>query len=121
MSGGTVTIELGWPARQLSPNCGVHHMTRHRFKKAAKSTAYWLTKEALHGAKFEHDGEIVIGIAAHPIRGKARPDADNLLASMKAFLDGIALGLGVDDKYFRPQAIEWAEPVPHGKLIVSVS
>jgi len=122
-------ITLAWPPRQLSPNGRIHHMERYRFKKAAKDTAYWVTRAEM-GAKFgptftkaEHDGksDVPIKIIAHPIAGKVRPDDDNLLASCKAALDGIALGLGINDRFFRPTGIEWAEPVPNGKVIVEVT
>lgn len=121
MAGGSITIELGWPAPQLSPNSRAHHMEKWRFQKATKDTVYWLTKAALGRGKFEHEGEIIVRITAHPPKGKVAPDDDNLTSSTKYHRDGIALALGVDDKCFRPQAIEWAEPVPNGKLIVSVS
>src|SRR4051812_37067049 len=110
-TGGIVTIEIGWPAPQLSPNSRAHHMERYRFKKASKDTAYWLTRAALGHDKFTHDGgDLIVRTTAHPPKGKVKPDADNLAASQKSAFDGIALALGVDDKHFRPQAIEWADP-----------
>jgi crossover junction endodeoxyribonuclease RusA len=128
MGGNTreITIELAWPSPKLSPNARVHWAEKSRFTKASKDTAYWITKAAL-GAKFgptfkfQHGGEdIPVRLLAHPIKGKARPDADNLIASCKAFLDGIALGLSVDDKHFRP-TLEWADPAPNGKLFFEVA
>jgi len=117
---GTIRIELAYPPPQLSPNRRYHHMERWRFQKAARDTAYWLTRAALGHDRFEHDGgDIPVRVTFNPIKGKARPDDDNALASMKHSLDGIALGLGVDDKHFRP-SIEWAEPVPGGKVVVEI-
>lgn len=119
MAGGSVTIKLGWPPRQLSPNGRVHHFDRARFKKAAKATAYWLTKEQLGATAFEHDGgDIAVRILAHP-KTKTRPDDDNLIASLKAPLDGIAFALGVDDKHFRP-SLEWGDPVKDGCVLVTI-
>jgi crossover junction endodeoxyribonuclease RusA len=115
----TVRIELAWPPRQLSPNARCHHMEQYRFKKAAKDTAYWLTKAELGHMPFEREGEIPVRIVAHPIAGKLAPDFDNCLASLKAPLDGIALALGVDDKLFRP-TIEFAEPVSGGRIVIEV-
>lgn len=114
-----IRIELAWPPRQLSPNAGVHYMTRHRFKKAAKDTAFWVTKKALGRSAFKADGPIPVRITAHPIKGKVAPDLDNCLASLKAPLDGIALGLGVDDKMFRP-TIELGEPVERGRVLIQI-
>jgi crossover junction endodeoxyribonuclease RusA len=119
-AGGTIRIGFAYPPRQLSPNTGVHHMTRHRFKKAMKSTAFWETRIALGRDKFEHDGgDIPVRITWHPVQGKVAPDADNAIATCKAHLDGIAQGLGVDDRHFRP-SIEIGEPVPGGRVIFTL-
>ena len=117
---GPLSIELGWPPRQLSQNARCHHMEQYRFKKAAKDTAFWLTRAALGHNKWFDSGEIIVRLTAHPIKGKVRPDDDNLTASLKATLDGIALGLGVNDNSFRIQAIDWADPVPNGKILVTL-
>lgn len=113
-------VELAWPPRQLSPNGRSHFMEKARFKQAAKDTAYWLTKQATQCKPLEYDGDIIVWITAHPIKGKVRPDDDNLKASLKSQLDGIAAALRVNDRQFRPQAIEWAEPVKHGKVVITL-
>lgn len=113
-------IEFAYPPRQLSPNTGVHHMTRHRFKKAARTTAFWETRIKLGRDKFEHDGgEIPVRVTWHQVQGKPAPDADNALATVKAHLDGIAEALGVDDKHFRP-SIVLGEPTPGGRVVITV-
>jgi crossover junction endodeoxyribonuclease RusA len=124
---GNILLELGWPSPKLSPNARVHWAEKSRFTKASKDTAYWITKAAL-GAKFgptfkyEHDGsDIAVRLIAHPPKGKVAPDEDNLTSSTKAFRDGIALGLGVNDRHFRLQPIEWGDAVPNGKLVFEVS
>lgn len=119
MGAGNITVELAWPPRQLSPNGRFHHMEVYRFKKAAKDTAYWVTKETLGRQTCEHNGTVAVRIIAHPIKGKAQPDADNLMACMKGALDGIALALGIDDKHFAP-SVEFAEPVTGGRVTVTI-
>ena len=37
-------------------------------------------------------------------------DLDNALASSKAILDGLASGLGINDKQFRPITIDYGAP-----------
>lgn len=96
-------------------------MTRHRFRKAAKTTAYWVAKEALGRDKFEHGGEIRVRIIAQPIAGKPRPDADNLIASCKSLIDGIALAIGVDDKHFTAPSVEWAGASKRGSLTIELT
>lgn len=119
MSGG-IEIELGWPAKALSPNARVHHMALWRAKQAAKEEAYWSTKYVLP-LDWKHDGSrLNLTIIAHPVKGKAAPDDDNLTASFKAYRDGIAKALGVDDKLFDQQPIVWADPIPNGRVIVRI-
>lgn len=44
-------------------------------------------------------------------------DLDNLLSSCKAYLDGIALAYGINDKLFRPITIDFADQTyPQGKV-----
>jgi crossover junction endodeoxyribonuclease RusA len=50
---------------------------------------------------------------------RRRRDLDNLLASMKAGLDGLADALGVDDSRWR-LAIEMGEPAAGGCVCVTV-
>lgn len=118
-AGGSINIELGWPAKALSPNARVHYMTHARFKKAAHATAYWATKAVISPAIFPHDGgRVPFVITAYPPDQHSRDD-DNLIASLKATRDGIAKALGVDDKYF-DQRLQWGEPVKHGKIVVAI-
>lgn len=120
VSPASILLDLGWPAKALSPNSREHFMTKHRFARAAKDTAFWATRAVLGHGKFEHDGEarIAVIITAYPPDKRDR-DSDNLLASCKSILDGIAQALGVDDKYFDPR-VQWAEPVSYGKLVIEV-
>ena len=49
---------------------------------------------------------------------KRRRDVDNMLASMKASLDGIALAIGCDDVEFCPVILDRAPPVKGGSVLV---
>lgn len=112
-------IELGWPAKALSPNARDHFMTVSRFKRAAHDTAFWATRAVMGTAKFPHTGErVAFVITAYPPDNRERDD-DNLIASCKALRDGIAKAIGVDDKYF-DQRLQWGEPVKHGKIVVVI-
>lgn len=113
-------IELGWPAKALSPNARVHHMALYKAKKAAKEEAFFATKAAMHGWSFAHHGERLpfVVTAYPPTDGQSRDD-DNLAASTKASRDGIARALGIDDKFF-DQRLQWGEPVKGGKIVVAV-
>jgi crossover junction endodeoxyribonuclease RusA len=123
MTGAPLRIELGWPAKQLSPNSSVHHMTLHRFKKAAKTEAGWATKLAIQSNRdWEPSAEKVkVHLLAHPPEAWRTGDADNLVARIKAHLDGIARALGVNDRIFDAPTVTWADRTPNGKLIVELS
>lgn len=120
VSPASILLELGWPAKALNPNSREHYMTKWRYGKASKTTAYWATKAVLGHGKFEHDGssQIRVVITAYPPDKRDR-DTDNLIASCKALLDGIALALGTNDKHF-DLGVQWGEPVAHGMLVIEV-
>ena len=96
-------------------------MALYAAKRDAKDAANWATRAAIGRASFPHDGtsDIILKQVAHPPDKRSR-DRDNLDSSLKAARDGIALGLGIDDKHFRPTGIEWGEVVPGGRIVITV-
>jgi hypothetical protein len=89
MAGGSINIELGWPAKALSPNARVHYMEHARFKKAAHATAYWATRQVFRStppmgrasqARQDCRGSRMNAPWPNAFRVSVRPDA--LLASM---------------------------------------
>lgn len=48
------------------------------------------------------------------------PDADNAVASLKAYQDGIAAALGVDDRHFAQPDVLFGERVKDGAVVVEV-
>jgi crossover junction endodeoxyribonuclease RusA len=113
---GSVLIELGWPAKALSPNFRSRsHWPKTNALKKAKEEGFFAAKA--FGGKL--DGRPVkVVLTAYPPTKHAR-DADNLLASCKGQLDGIAKALGVDDSIFDPR-VQWGEPVKGGKIVVAI-
>jgi hypothetical protein len=57
----SVLLELGWPAKALSPNSREHFMTKWRYAKASKDTAFWATRASLGHAELKHDGSRTYG------------------------------------------------------------
>jgi crossover junction endodeoxyribonuclease RusA len=111
----SLLIELGWPAKELSPNSRCHYMVKHRYAKAAKTEAGWATKIAkpinFGGDRFD------VHVRAYPPVQRDR-DADNLIASLKSHLDGIALALGVNDRLFNAPTLEWCDVTQRGKIVI---
>lgn len=90
-------VLLPWPPRELSPNSRTHWRAKATRAKAYRADCHWLTRHAEPEAPA--DGPIPVRITFCP-RDKRKRDLDNMLASFKAGLDGVADALGVDDSRF---------------------
>lgn len=98
-------ITLPWPPAELNPNRknGKHWSSTHKVKTRYKSDCYHLALQAI-GAKPRGAGLLALTITfVQP--DKIRRDRDNMLASIKSGLDGVAMALGVDDETFDPLII----------------
>lgn len=108
-------IELPWPPKELSPNARKHFHAKAAAAKAYREQAYWLTKKARRPT-LPDEGVLVLRIDFFPPDARKR-DLDNMLASIKSGLDGIADSWEVDDQRFSFW-IHRAEPVKGGKVVV---
>jgi crossover junction endodeoxyribonuclease RusA len=92
-------ITLPWPKRELSPNSPAHYMVKHKAKKEYRQECAWQARE--QGVKQDWPQAGKIGVHLHFVPpNRTRRDHDNLIASMKAGLDGLADAMGVDDSRF---------------------
>jgi len=92
-----VTIVLPPPYRQLSPNARVHPLTLAKWKARAKRDAWYATKEKVIGEPRWARASVKI-VFYH--KDNRRRDEDNLIASMKPYIDGIVYaGLIADDSH----------------------
>jgi crossover junction endodeoxyribonuclease RusA len=115
-----VVIDLPWPHKDLSPNARVHHMRHYKVKKQFLKDCFLLTL----ASKVEiGPGRHRLDLVFYP-SNKRRRDRDNLLASMKAGIDGLAAALGVDDSVFDPISVS-VSPLMHwagvGQVRVSIT
>lgn len=110
-------IELPWPPKELSPNQRVHRMVLAKRKREYRTDCAWLAKAAGLSALGAQRLAISITFRAPDRRGR---DLDNMLASMKAGLDGLADIMGVDDSRWA-LSISRGEPVKAGAVIVEVT
>ncbi len=90
-------VLLTWPEKEANPNSRAHHMVLHRVKKKMRKAAWALATQA--GLRAPSDGPIKIHTTAFP-PDKRHRDGDNFLASCKAYFDGIADAMKVDDHRF---------------------
>ena len=104
---------LPFPDGKLNPNRIVYFRVRAVIKSTYKATCYRIIKSACLGRRLETTGRIPVTIIFHAPDKRGR-DLDNLLASMKSGLDGVAIALGVNDRQFRPVTIDFADSVFKG-------
>lgn len=116
---GEVVVTLPWPDRMLSPNARGHWAKKARAVRTAREAAWALMLEALKGRTTDF-GNRAVGLnwQFHP-KTANKPDDDNALASCKAYRDGLADALGVNDANFI-STIRMGEPVKGGAVIVTV-
>lgn len=92
-------VALPWPSRSLSPNGRhAHFMSRSRAVKAYRDTAYVLALQA-RPRPVPADAELRVALRFSPPCVRSR-DQDNLVASMKSGLDGVAKALRINDSRF---------------------
>lgn len=108
-------VTLPWPDPKLSPNAREDRRAIAGIRKAQKDTAFWLAKNS--GLSFPHLSEgFHVRVTFHP-PDRRRRDLDNMLASVKSALDGIALATGVDDHKWGLTIVR-ADPVAGGSVII---
>lgn len=99
-------IRLDWPPKELSPNRVYKHWgVKYAVAKKAKAHAFKKTKEL----DADYEGYNAIRLVFYPCRKPGLMNIDNLQASCKAYIDGIAAALGVDDKVFQSIRSEWGD------------
>lgn len=104
-----VEITLGWPPAELSPNARVHWAKLASVKKAYRLACAWQTKE--QGAKLARtDRPILLELEFFKPNRRAM-DRDNLLARMKAGLDGVCDALSIDDRIFSVVTIRVSDQI----------
>lgn len=111
-------FELPFPAKILWPNGRGHHMAKYRETKKHREWAHKAMLAELRGGK--HDGTPVrLRATFHP-KTANKVDEDNASASLKAYQDGIAQALGMDDSAFGQPIVHIAEPRKGGAVIIEV-
>lgn len=119
-----LTIELPFPDPRLSPNRknGKHWTATKDVKHTAWEVAYVLTHNAVNKHRGEwHDltGDVPLTLTFCCPDNRHR-DLDNLLASEKSAIDGIATALTINDTRFNPVTIKRGEVRKMGAVIVEI-
>jgi len=108
-------IELPWFPKACSPNHRSRsHWPRTNAMKKTRHDGFWAAQSA--GRPVEPVSGILLTF--YPPTAHDR-DRDNLLASCKGYLDGIAQAWGINDSVFDPR-VQIGEPVSGGKIVVTL-
>lgn len=113
----TLTVHLPFPDKILWPNGRGHRMAKARAIKTARKLAAW---EVIAAYRPRPDWEavrldwVIHPKTAHPIDDDAPPSA------LKAYRDGIADALGIDDAHFQA-TYQFGAPIKGGAVLVTIS
>lgn len=117
----TFELDLPWPDRRLSPNARGHWAVTAKVKKAYRARCAAIALKAGVGGLVAGQEALSVHLTFLPPDHRAR-DWDNILASMKSGLDGLADALGVDDSRWRLSfEVDRNTVVPGGRVLVTVS
>lgn len=116
------TVTLPWPDPSLSPNRknGNHWGSVNKTKGKRLADARALTLQAMVQTRYIPPKGVLPLVLTFVAPDKRRRDLDNLLASMKADLDGLSQALGVDDQVFEPITLRREYGSKHGCVRVEV-
>jgi len=102
-------ITFPWYPKELSPNSSKHYLNKAQFKKRYRLECYYHTKAAMVDYPVRDDYKALQITFYKP--NNRHMDLDNMLASIKSGLDGMADALGVNDKCFKRIVIEVANNI----------
>lgn len=109
-------FELPYPDKILWPNGRGHWAAKAKAFKLHKSFA-WAAIKAIGGSY--DGGRVDWSVTFHP-KSRHPVDDDNARASLKAYQDGFALALGIDDRMFNAPTVTFGEPVKGGVIRVTI-
>ena len=109
-------VTLPWPPSILSPNARAHWAEKGRVAKKYRLDAFFAALEV--GCRKLESPRLTVEVTFHPPDKRAR-DTDNMLASIKSGLDGIADATGVDDSKWH-LGIARGERIKNGAVLVRV-
>lgn len=108
---------LAWPHPDLSPNARVHWARLAKAKKAYRTSSAW--RVLSQGGKKLTAKSLQVRVSFVPPDRRKR-DKDNMLAAIKAGLDGVADALGVDDSAWELTIAPVLPPDGNPRVIVEV-
>lgn len=114
-------LVLPWPHKDLSPNGRPKWRVKAKAVKHARQTAVVLAYEAGWKGTVLPEGRLILWIDCYQAPGKKLPDDDNMVGRCKAYRDGIAKVLGIDDGRFRCIPFVHDERRPGGQVVMRIT
>lgn len=112
-------MKLPFPHKALWPNGRAHWAVKAREFKKHREWARVATLEAIPRC-FSWNGEPIRLTYTITPKTAHKIDVDNCIAAMKAYQDGIAAALVIDDANFAAPVIKFAEPEKPGRVEVEI-
>lgn len=115
-------LSLPWPPSILSPNNRSHWARKAKVKAKFRSDCFYITKHEMRNGvptAVHSEGSLHLSMTFHPPT-RRHYDIDNLLASMKSGLDGVADAWGVNDTRFRPITIDFGDVIKGGLIKLKI-
>ena len=112
-------VTLPWPDKALSQNARIHWAVRARLTASTRNVAAFLTREAMGRDVAAPAGPVRLTCTFQAPDSRRR-DRSNMIGLMKAYEDGIADALRVDDANFI-WTYQVGQPVKGGAVIVEVT
>jgi crossover junction endodeoxyribonuclease RusA len=114
-------IELPFPAKILWPNGRGHWAAKAKAFKLHKTAAFYAARQSfVLGSRSKSSRLIDWSVTIHPKTAHAIDD-DNARASLKAYQDGLALALGVNDSQFNAPSLTFGEPIKGGLVRIVIA
>lgn len=110
-------IDLMWPPRILHPNSRPNVFAKAKAIKVYRYYAEVVAKAS--GVKVSPVDHLHLHATFYPA-DKRRRDIDGMLASIKAGIDGICDGLGINDYAFRSASVEIGDVVKGGGVRIEI-
>lgn len=114
----TMSLDLPWPGPDLSPNRRHHWATVARAKKSYRARCAAIARQAGVGCLPPGQTRLTVCLTFFPPDRRPR-DLDNMLASMKAGLDGLSDAIGIDDRHWK-LTLDVGAPVTGGMVMVNL-
>ena len=114
----TMSLDLPWPGSDLNPNKRHQWSALAKAKKAYRARCAAIARQAGVGCLPPGLTRLTACLTFCPPDRRPR-DLDNMLASMKAGLDGLSDAIGIDDRHWK-LTLDVGAPVTGGMVLVNL-